>query len=714
MVAAITRHDIKWLSPSPVWDEIGDLSSEDNRRLFVRPTILRFNKDNFMDELLAVMAYYPDRLIEWQARPETWRDPMPTPRTAARLSVAEPRSAFNKHQKRRFEVYKKAKLNIGSGIKKSNDDESPPQEELLKLYQPPHLRYYLVSASLVCRKRGLPDRVIDKGSQERVSFVLRRLVPGDADTELFACQPGQCDEYAFVQTEQGYQWRNITLDEEFAIDQLIPDEERLPMFSIGFDDLSGRKRRLVSGFIPVGKRETYLGAPLYVNTPDQSSSGGEATQEDTLAAGKREAIKSLFEIQIAAPWKAMIAQAATVREGLIQGLSDNMPGSTAEKTMATANANKVVMEAREQIQTLSWYVLLDLADFLERNLPDVWDAVLDPTLKTGLSDEKATVYDVLEGVSIDPDSYCAQDLFISPYYYIDHLTAVPAYQKSHIKPSLIEALVAIRGGRPYDEVKAATLAKQLETIELPYERDAANARDIWPPFLFPLADPWKANALPDVDVPADITDEPDRSHARIDELTRLIAGSVTELNAEAPELISFKEPDLNTRDGVFVIRCVYERPNCGPFNPPVVSEPSEVFQMASFFDPDAPGRPIRIPMPLDISPAGLRKFNKNTTFMISDMLCGKIRNIRKITFGDLVLSVLPWPFHKDLPTPSKTGPCGKPGNTFGMFCSLSIPIVTLCALILLIIMVTLFDIFFRWLPLLFVCIPLPGLKGKKP
>lgn len=27
-------------------------------------------------------------------------------------------------------------------------------------------------------------------------------------------------------------------------------------------------------------------------------------------------------------------------------------------------------------------------------------------------------------------------------------------------------------------------------------------------------------------------------------------------------------------------------------------------------------------------------------------------NKRKITLGDLILSVLPWPFHKDLPSPS--------------------------------------------------------------
>ena len=44
--------------------------------------------------------------------------------------------------------------------------------------------------------------------------------------------------------------------------------------------------------------------------------------------------------------------------------------------------------------------------------------------------------------------------------------------------------------------------------------------------------------------------------------------------------------------------------------------------------------------------------------------------------------------------------------------SLSIPIVTLCAMILLIIMVALFDMFFRWIPYLFVAIPVPGLRAK--
>jgi hypothetical protein len=117
-------------------------------------------------------------------------------------------------------------------------------------------------------------------------------------------------------------------------------------------------------------------------------------------------------------------------------------------------------------------------------------------------------------------------------------------------------------------------------------------------------------------------------------------------------------------------------------------------------------------LPFDISPAGLRKYNRSATLMVSDLLCGQLKKIRQLTLGDLVLSVLPWPFHKDLPDVSTTKPCGDGSGAFGMFCSLSIPIVTLAALILLLIIVALFDLFFRWLPLLFVCFPIPGLKGK--
>jgi hypothetical protein len=171
---------------------------------------------------------------------------------------------------------------------------------------------------------------------------------------------------------------------------------------------------------------------------------------------------------------------------------------------------------------------------------------------------------------------------------------------------------------------------------------------------------------------------------------------------------------MQNGEGLFVIRFVYERPLCGPLEPPEVSKPTVPFEMAGYFDPDAPARPIRISLPLDTSPAGLRKFDKNTAFAISDVLCGQMQRLRSLTFGDLVLSVLPWPFHKDLSASSPdAGACKTGGLEIGMICSISIPIITICALLLLIIIVSLLDIVFRWMPYFFICFPLPGFKGKK-
>ena len=82
------------------------------------------------------------------------------------------------------------------------------------------------------------------------------------------------------------------------------------------------------------------------------------------------------------------------------------------------------------------------------------------------------------------------------------------------------------------------------------------------------------------------------------------------------------------REAWYVMRLAYERPDCAPFHGTVVSAATRPFQMAGFFDPDAPARPIRIGLPVDISPAGLRKFDKNTVFIMSDMLCGQVDRLQ--------------------------------------------------------------------------------------
>jgi hypothetical protein len=250
---------------------------------------------------------------------------------------------------------------------------------------------------------------------------------------------------------------------------------------------------------------------------------------------------------------------------------------------------------------------------------------------------------------------------------------------------------------------------------VPYNRNAPDSK--WPSFLFPLADPVEIGPQPPPKT--GVPDDPDPLTAlskRIDNLSDLFEQALPELQTteQTPASAMASQPMLDAREGWFVIRCVFERPLCGVLEPPVVSEPSKPFQMAGFFDPDAPARPIRIALPMDTSPAGLRKFDKNTAFMISDMLCGQIDRMKGLTLGDLILSVLPWPLHKDLSVP-EGGPCtdeNNPSLQVGMICSLSIPIITICALLLLMIIVSLLDIIFKWIPYFLICFPLPGFKAK--
>ena len=94
------------------------------------------------------------------------------------------------------------------------------------------------------------------------------------------------------------------------------------------------------------------------------------------------------------------------------------------------------------------------------------------------------------------------------------------------------------------------------------------------------------------------------------------------------------------------------------------------------------------------------------------MLCGQIQRAKGLGFVDLVRQVLPWPLHKDIDV-GDGGACNNGSVNIGMICSLSIPIVTICALILLLIIVMLLDFIFGWLPYLVLCFPVLGLKGKK-
>jgi hypothetical protein len=175
-----------------------------------------------------------------------------------------------------------------------------------------------------------------------------------------------------------------------------------------------------------------------------------------------------------------------------------------------------------------------------------------------------------------------------------------------------------------------------------------------------------------------------------------LAGTAVPATGETPSTpgpATANVPKLDpTGQALYRIRCVYLRPECGPLHDDVVSEPTVDFRIASFFDPDAPARPIQISLPID--PNDLRGSVKNVSVLLSDAMRQQMSRAT------------------DLAALMK-GSVGS-GQSFdlGLVCSFSIPVITICALIMLMIIVSLLNIVFWWLPFFRICFPV-GLKAGK-
>ncbi len=685
------KDQYQWTAPSPLWTEAANANNPAVRAAMQQPAVLRFATDSFMEDFLTMLETDPSRLGGYLAQPETWRAPSTTPeqieevprflRGLNRLRINASRTL---EQTSSLPLTKQQSLIAKSATGAS---DAPP----LKLYQPAHQRFYLVTACLVCRRPGMPDHALDTNREERAAYVIRRLYqkPNGGAQGL--------EEYAFVATPQGNSWQKIAN----AAATIMPGEERLPLFPVSFDEDDGRRRRVYAGMIPVGKREAYMGAG---ESTSSSKTGG-------MPAGQtaKTARKIHFRMQIAEPWKSLFVTADAAN----RIKTESPPPKDDEPAPDTS---VLIKNSREQLQTMSWYILLDLSKYFAQYLPNVWKVVLKEKPESALAnDAERNLYNALKTMTV-PQSL--KDALTNP---ADTLKS-SSYQASSVASSLLDALQKIND-------TTDNWGAKLESVAVSYDRKTPDPS--WPDFLFPLADPLETPPLP----PASINPSPNAAdesgeavaldqtgvsqavqdqQSRVDKLVALVVRALPDKSQEpVPPPPLATQPVLDTREGQFIIRCIYERPLCGPLDPPVLSEPTPAFQLAGFFDPDAPARPIRIALPIDTSPAGLRKFDKNTAFMISDALCGQMQRMNGITFGDLVLSVLPWPFHKDLSLKVPgVGPCKSGGVELGMICTFSIPIITICAMILLMIIVLLFDFIFKWLPLFRICFPLPKFKAK--
>jgi hypothetical protein len=370
-------------------------------------------------------------------------------------------------------------------------------------------------------------------------------------------------------------WSGKTWVEAKTPGELVAGEQLAPMFPVPYA-AGGRNRRLFVGLVPTSSIESFKSGGTVSLSPGPGDRTGDPPDRRL----------EVLDDTIVKPYEAL-------------------------KDMADPP-----VEA-------SRFLLLDLADFLLRYVPPLWDAVQQRQEPSQSALQEA--YDLLDKTFAD----------------------------RHTNASWLDALLAVWAERTRIWGEPGESAPS-------YEVNLARGDDIRDKLGSALE-----NALP----------------------------QRTEAEKQEPKP-PFDAPKLDPRPEIrYVVRCVYRRPQCGPLHPDLVSDPSEPFAIAGFFDLDAPARPIHISLPIDTSIAGLRKAKKNVNFLISNQLRAQLDRV------------------KDAKNTLKGTVDPESSFDLGMICSFSIPIITICALVVLMIFLILLNLVFFWLPFFRICFPIPVKKA---
>jgi hypothetical protein len=459
---------------------------------------------------------------------------------------------------------------------------TPQDNGLFKLFQPAHGCYYLICAALCCRTPGFPERVVQRTDGESVFFVIRRLFD-DAEYGWVVSRTNGALVAGAPLPPVTKSWQPLGERPR----RLLKNEERLRLFPITGSD----SRTILIGYVPVASRD------VYAVTAQELNNAATAADADPLGQTK-------FPIDIR-----------------IEEL---------QAKFTTAIKNKALQGLKGSL-VMSVYMLLDLWEFLDTNLPDVAAALRDnPTAG---------------------------------------FTGPQAAAKQQLMSFL--ASQALGGG--------LTLAAGLGAVAR--QKGNLEAVNVDPSFADPMrlgfVDPTKLGFdaarydLNNATISPDALDSAVRSALPTDTSVVLLPRQ----SASPAE--------------TFVIRCVYERPQCLP-PLQVVSQASVPFQLAPYYDADAPAREIRIVLPTDVSIRGMRKFQKGVKFMISGSMQQKINMIT----GNETNII-------------KDGTVGSEGTGLAFMCSFSIQIIFIVAFFLLLMFVIILNIAFWWIAFFRICIPIP-------
>jgi hypothetical protein len=499
----------EWLKPHPLWQDDGD---DYRQPAFFQPHLFRYDSDAFVEEFMAAAQ-------------------------------------------------------AGNGALAGSVPQPVAPGQTLKLFQPVHGSFYVVSGSLCCVEPGFPQRAVSLADGERTFFVLRKLVGG---------------------VEHGWRSGNGQPAGWLAAGDngraLIVHEERLPLYPTA-PDAAGRT--LLFGYVPVSSKETYGAGPAVLAQLTGQS-------QDTLTDPRADELQSRFIDQ------------ATVLAGMPQNRQIEPP---------PAPTTPIRMQ-------MSVFTLLDLWEMLNR--PDVL-----PDVAVALRDNQNATFS-------GPQAVAKAQLmtFLKSSQWTVGRTLASALGEVARKQSQLNESEA--------DPAALGFGSSYRLDAVLFDGDTLRSR-------FEAALP--ADTRPPVELP------------------KIEPGS----------------------DATFVLRCVYERPQCDPVQR-VISRPSQPFRLAAFFDRDAPARQVKIPLPSSVGLSDMRRFKKGVTFMVSEPMQ---RKIAAITGKE-----------KDL---LESNPALNPEDSggFAFICSFSIEIIFIVAFFLLLMFVIILNFVFWWILFFRICLPVP-------
>jgi hypothetical protein len=599
---------VEWVEPALLWNarSLSDIRS---------PQLLELRSDDFLPEFLAAMQTAPPKLL---------------PHPAVQYLEA--------HQW--------------------------PINSDLKLYQPLHGRFYLVTASLICRQAGLPDKAFSPKNGERISFVVRR--------KRVITETGKPDREIEQAWSDDAGWQPAPLDTQGNPIDLAPKEEQFPLNPVKVCTgqngvLAACERSIYYGYIAVGNREKYLDKLKAKNLPTVKLDDPSVPAEQKVSAyfdavyqtrnSAEDYRLNEFDTRVLTNWKML----------LVEG-------------------SKIPLKSPDKIKESSLYLVIDFGDFLARALPRVWKALMDDDIS------------VLSAKGIDPDQPAGKQLFTE-------IKGIAFIRFNNTDMSLRDALKAqeqaigdnaARGEAELDpEATGYDLSRATESdvgafgvitvhpVDMDYLRSFNYRTDIAPPPPDILS-AWVYAALNENTVTS-----PTGQKKPIP----MDFGLGAQKQAKAEEIVALIKhmvrPVIVAKNGkpvpqTYFLRLVYQYdPDC----PPIISDRSTEFAFAGAFDPDAPARMVRIEAP-SIRPADLRKFAKGVGIQLSPELNDVTNrvNTKMLEGGGLDSS---------------------PGLSFTFICTFSIQIVFLVALIVMFIFLILLNIVFWWLAFIRICLPVP-------